>query len=641
MLRKTNRRKFAGTSRRNGCSLFETLERRLQFALVLPAGSYAQASDYYRFTFGTAVTDAPTTGVGWEMTHLLGNSNEVSDFKVTIPSGAYSPALFKLVVLGTHVPTAEVDEFDALGHLRTSWVMTNAVLRSFSQTTSNGVLYDTVNVDMHSMDTTFNQINDAGEVISQVRTFYNFDTRAEIVPEIPDTFQMSTTPEPSETAEFGRGQMPLTSYNFVVSGTVVNSLDITTVAGLEGTALLGKLLSSDPQPGLPPDLINDMVYTKRDDLARPTLRWRFQNLTAYDYAFEDSTLDSEPRTETIRLLPEQAQVVSYDYDENGQMLAPVSEGYNFATRSSYNPSTITAFIEAPTSGLVNAPIDSLVIHFTEPVPDFSLSSLTFEGIDPATVTLTDNGDGGLSYTIGNLAEQQVDGGSYAVKLFALGSGITSLIGSTGKSWTVDSSAPQVLGATFDDNGTAPSPYRISLQLSEPVSTTAAGAPLLIRDADTGQIVQVASGFVQADGVTILADLPDTLPDGNYTADLPAGGAYDAAGNLNAQSFLLDFFILAGDANHDRTVNALDFNALASNFGLPNVDFTQGDFNHDGIVNTLDFGALAMNFGTSLAPPASAPLADATTSNIVAIPVASLFGATPAKHSDHPIDGLFA
>jgi hypothetical protein len=343
MHRNTNRRKIAGTSRRIMHSLFETLERRLQFATDLPAGSYAQASDYYRFTFGTAVTDAPTTGVSWEVMHQPGQPNSVSDFKVTVPSGAYSPALFKLDVLGTHVPTAEVDEFDALGNLRTSWLMTNAVLRSLSQTTSNGVLYDTVYVDMHSMDTTFNQINDAGEVISQVHTFYNFDTRAEIVPEIPDTFQMPTTPEPTETAEFGRGQMPLTSYNLVVTGTVVQTLDITTVAGLEGTALLGKVLSSNPAPGLPPDL-SDMIYTNRDNLARPTLRWRFENLTAYDYSFDDSTLDSEARTETIRLIPAQAQVISYDYDENGQMLAPVSEGFNFATRVAYNPSTITAFI---------------------------------------------------------------------------------------------------------------------------------------------------------------------------------------------------------------------------------------------------------------------------------------------------------
>jgi hypothetical protein len=53
------------------------------------------------------------------------------------------------------------------------------------------------------------------------------------------------------------------------------------------------------------------------------------------------------------------------------------------------------------------------------------------------------------------------------------------------------------------------------------------------------------------------------------------------------------------------VNALDFNALASNFGQnAGAEFWwQGDFNYDGNVNTLDFSALAANFN---APLASSP-----------------------------------
>jgi hypothetical protein len=69
--------------------------------------------------------------------------------------------------------------------------------------------------------------------------------------------------------------------------------------------------------------------------------------------------------------------------------------------------------------------------------------------------------------------------------------------------------------------------------------------------------------------------------------------------------VLDFFVLAGDANHDRAVDTLDFNALAANFGGTGKTYSQADFNYDdGVVDTLDFNALAASFGRMLAPPAT-------------------------------------
>ncbi len=61
------------------------------------------------------------------------------------------------------------------------------------------------------------------------------------------------------------------------------------------------------------------------------------------------------------------------------------------------------------------------------------------------------------------------------------------------------------------------------------------------------------------------------------------------------------YTLAGDANLDSKVNALDFNSLATNFGIGNgKTWTQGDFNYDGVVNTSDFVALSANFNAVLA-----------------------------------------
>jgi hypothetical protein len=55
----------------------------------------------------------------------------------------------------------------------------------------------------------------------------------------------------------------------------------------------------------------------------------------------------------------------------------------------------------------------------------------------------------------------------------------------------------------------------------------------------------------------------------------------------------------GDADLNGSVNLLDFNRLAANFGTASgAVWSQGDFNYDGGVNLLDFNRLAGNFGLS-------------------------------------------
>jgi len=62
------------------------------------------------------------------------------------------------------------------------------------------------------------------------------------------------------------------------------------------------------------------------------------------------------------------------------------------------------------------------------------------------------------------------------------------------------------------------------------------------------------------------------------------------------------YTLLGDANLDTVVNALDFNALASNFGAgSSAVWTQGDFNYDGTVDPSDFVLLSQNFNSTALP----------------------------------------
>jgi hypothetical protein len=96
----------------------------------------------------------------------------------------------------------------------------------------------------------------------------------------------------------------------------------------------------------------------------------------------------------------------------------------------------------------------------------------------------------------------------------------------------------------------------------------------------------------------------TLPNGNYRASLATAAVSDAGGNALAAPFALDFFVLTGDVNRDRSVNGTDFALLAGNFGKTGMSYGQGDLNGDGAVNGSDFALLAGNFGTTVpAPPA--------------------------------------
>src|SRR5262249_4571075 len=90
--------------------------------------------------------------------------------------------------------------------------------------------------------------------------------------------------------------------------------------------------------------------------------------------------------------------------------------------------------------------------------------------------------------------------------------------------------------------------------------------------------------------------------------------YASASSINVSTFdgvsvsgstTLLRYTYSGDANLDGVVNALDFNALASNFGRASGKlWVQGDFNYDGFVNSLDFTAVASNFNLALpSPPA--------------------------------------
>src|SRR5207249_7418726 len=90
------------------------------------------------------------------------------------------------------------------------------------------------------------------------------------------------------------------------------------------------------------------------------------------------------------------------------------------------------------------------------------------------------------------------------------------------------------------------------------------------------------------------------------ADASVLGITTFAGKTIDTTTTLVRYTLVGDSNLDLKVNALDFNAVASNFGGTGKSWATGDFNMDGLVNTGDFTALSQNFNASspVAGPAS-------------------------------------
>jgi hypothetical protein len=65
--------------------------------------------------------------------------------------------------------------------------------------------------------------------------------------------------------------------------------------------------------------------------------------------------------------------------------------------------------------------------------------------------------------------------------------------------------------------------------------------------------------------------------------------------------VFDFFVLAGDADHDRVVDVNDLGILASNWQHSPRTFSEGDFDYTGTVDVNDLGIFAGHWQQQLAP----------------------------------------
>ena len=130
--------------------------------------------------------------------------------------------------------------------------------------------------------------------------------------------------------------------------------------------------------------------------------------------------------------------------------------------------------------------------------------------------------------------------------------------------------------------------------------------------------------------------PAGLPDGNYRASLNPAGITDLAGNPLRSGSLLDFFVLAGDANRDRTVGFNDLVIVAQHYNQTGGGtFSTGDFNYDGNVGFADLVILAQRYNVTLPAPAQPVVsAQPVLASVTAASSKSPFSLIPVKRPLH-------
>lgn len=173
-------------------------------------------------------------------------------------------------------------------------------------------------------------------------------------------------------------------------------------------------------------------------------------------------------------------------------------------------------------------------------------------------------------------------------------------------------APNVLRFTFSED------VQASLTLGDLIVTGPGGIH-----------VPVTGYSYNASTNTATFKLATPLADGNYVASFAPGSVTDYQGNPLASSFNYPFFALAGDANHDRTVDAVDLGMLSANWQGSDRNFAQGDFNYDGVVDVNDLAILSANWQKTLPAEGSMALcvADAAPAELHPAPVATKSSAT--------------
>jgi subtilisin-like proprotein convertase family protein len=136
------------------------------------------------------------------------------------------------------------------------------------------------------------------------------------------------------------------------------------------------------------------------------------------------------------------------------------------------------------------------------------------------------------------------------------------------------------------------------------------ADLVLSNLTSGQTIPASAMSIIFNPATSTASITfptlagGVLPDGNYQMVIGTGVSSPSGVPL-AASATSNFYVLAGDANRDRSVDFADLVVLSQNYNLTGRAFSQGDFNYSGTVDFQDLVILSQRYNTQV--PALATL----------------------------------
>jgi hypothetical protein len=156
---------------------------------------------------------------------------------------------------------------------------------------------------------------------------------------------------------------------------------------------------------------------------------------------------------------------------------------------------------------------------------------------------------------------------------------------------------------------------MELDFTADVSGSFVTDDVLLTNLDTGAVIPPSAIGLSVntwnDAVRITYTGPGgrhVLPNGDYRLTLRAGSIVSATGQTLTTDANIEFFVLAGDADHNGVINFDDYARIDNGFNNHLVGFSNGDFNYDGVVNFDDYALIDLAFNSQTAPlPASSPL----------------------------------
>jgi hypothetical protein len=185
--------------------------------------------------------------------------------------------------------------------------------------------------------------------------------------------------------------------------------------------------------------------------------------------------------------------------------------------------------------------------------------------------------------------------------------------------TVATVFPAVTAMTFDDH------RAVTVKFNTDVGASLSVDDLTVQPLAGGTAIAPASVNWDGDTFTATFSFEADFLDGDYRATLFAAGVNDAANLRPTADATLDFVVLPGDLNRDRTVNFDDLVILGQNYNQSGgLTYAQGDVTGDGAVDFNDLVLLAQRYGQTLSPPPTPAAPSPPTSDASAPAASSLF-----------------